>query len=49
MHACNAITLDQLLSLRDAAPVEAYVVQHVNSCAACWRELERLRMLINSK
>ena len=43
MHACNATTLDQLLSLRDAEPMEAYVAQHVNTCAACSRELERLR------
>jgi hypothetical protein len=29
--------------LRDAEPMEAYVAQHVNTCAACSRELERLR------
>jgi hypothetical protein len=43
MPICNSTTLDQLLSIRDASPVEAYVVQHVNTCAACSRELDRLR------
>ena len=43
MHTCTATTIDQLLSVRDATPVEAYIVQHVNTCAACARELERLR------
>jgi hypothetical protein len=43
MSTCNATTLDQLLTIRDANPVEAFVVQHVNTCASCSRELERLR------
>lgn len=43
MPICTSTTLDQLLSIRDANPVEAYVVQHVNTCAACSRELDRLR------
>jgi hypothetical protein len=42
MHTCNATTLDQLLSLRDGVPLEAYIVQHVNTCSTCARELERL-------
>jgi hypothetical protein len=29
--------------LRDGEPMEAYVAQHVNTCVACSRELERLR------
>jgi hypothetical protein len=42
MHTCNATTLDQLLSLRDGALLGASIVQHVNTCSACARELERL-------
>jgi hypothetical protein len=38
MHA----RLDQLLSLRDAAPVDADARSHVQHCAACLAELARL-------
>ena len=40
MHASIA----DLLSLRDAAPVEARIVQHVEACALCTRELQQLSL-----
>lgn len=45
MHACNALTLDQLLSLRDGEPTDAHVAQHVDHCAHCAAELKRLHAL----
>lgn len=44
MHACNAITLDQLLSVRDGGLVDAAAARHVETCDACARELARLRL-----
>lgn len=38
MHA----SLPELLSLRDAEPIDARVAQHVGVCAQCARELEQL-------
>lgn len=38
MHA----RLDQLLSLRDGAPVDAQIRDHVQQCATCLREVARL-------
>jgi len=43
MRACSAVSIDQLLSLRDGEPVEARVAQHVAACALCARELALLR------
>jgi hypothetical protein len=43
MHA----GFQELLSLRDGAPVGADVAQHVARCADCRRELDRLTMLKN--
>jgi hypothetical protein len=40
MHASIA----DLLSLRDAAPVDARIAQHVEACADCARELQRLSL-----
>jgi hypothetical protein len=40
MHASIA----DLLSLRDAAPVEARIAQHVDACALCARELQQLSL-----
>src|SRR5215471_20216613 len=45
MYACNAVTLDQLLSVRDGEPVAADVISHTIECALCARELKRLRAL----
>jgi len=45
MHACTAVSLDQLLSLRDGEPVAADVASHAEECAACARELKRLQDL----
>ncbi len=41
MHA----RLDELLSLRDGAPVDARVQAHVQECAACAAELDRAEAL----
>jgi hypothetical protein len=43
MHACNTLTLDQLVSLRDGDPVAADAVTHVEDCSRCSQELARLR------
>src|SRR5882724_12341133 len=43
MYACNAVTTDQLLSLRDGEPVAVEAAQHAERCAACAHELTRLR------
>jgi hypothetical protein len=43
MHACNVITLDQVLSVRDGGLADAAAVRHIEQCAACARELARLR------
>jgi len=45
MHACTAVSLDQLLSLRDGEPVAADIANHAEECAACARELKRLHEL----
>ncbi len=39
MHA----TTEQLIALRDGAPIEAAVVQHVELCEACSHELKLIR------
>jgi hypothetical protein len=41
MHA----NLQELLNLRDAAPLDAKIAQHVAQCRRCTLELERLRNL----
>lgn len=43
MHACNAITLDQLLSVRDGSLVDAATARHAEQCEVCASELARLR------
>lgn len=43
MHACNAVTLDQLLSVRDGGLLDAAAARHIAACDACARELARLR------
>lgn len=43
MHACNAVTLDRLLSVRDGELVDAAATAHVEQCDVCTRELARLR------
>jgi hypothetical protein len=45
MSACHAVTLDQLLGLRDGEPITSDVVTHVEQCAVCAHELTRLRNL----
>jgi hypothetical protein len=45
MHACNSLTLDQLVSLRDGEPIDARIAQHAERCAHCSQELTRLRTL----
>ena len=39
MHASTT----ELLSLRDAEPVEARIAQHIERCGVCTRELQRLQ------
>ncbi|MGH8175327.1 MAG: hypothetical protein ACREV5_03580 [Steroidobacter sp.] len=41
MHA----SIHELLSLRDAEPVEARTAQHVHSCAQCAHELQQLSLV----
>jgi hypothetical protein len=41
MHA----SIDELLSLRDAEPVDAGVAAHVDGCAACATQLRRLHVV----
>src|SRR5690349_5279016 len=43
MHACNAVTADQLLSVRDGEPVAIEAIGHIQQCALCTHELARLR------
>lgn len=45
MRACNALPIDQLLSLRDGHPVDATALAHLEGCSSCGKELERLRSL----
>ena len=43
MHACNTVTVAQLLSVRDGEPVDAGALQHVERCEHCSQELSRLK------
>jgi hypothetical protein len=45
MPTCNALTLRQLLSLRDGEPVDANLLLHIDHCPKCSEELGRLRAL----
>jgi len=43
MHTCNALTLAQLLSVRDGEPVATGVARHIERCNPCTQEIARLR------
>ena len=43
MRHCNQLTVEQLLSVRDAQPLDATLAQHASECVHCKTELTQLR------